>query len=107
MGRRGLAATRQPVSRIRVTGPASVLGGEQQVSVFMPTMASPSPRKTWPRPRDHRRPGGLAAMAAARRAGSPNLKMQADEHSLGAACIIMAASAGVAMPPRSRSAPGT
>ena len=66
----------------------------------MPTMASPRPREASATAAGSAYRAVAFTMAAARRAGSPDLKMPEPTKTPSApSCIISAASAGVATPP--------
>src|SRR5690349_24734859 len=69
-------------------------------STLMPTMASPSPRDTLAITSGSSWKVTALTIAAARWAGLPDLKMPEPTNTPSApSCIIIAASAGVAMPP--------
>jgi len=66
----------------------------------MPTRAAPSPRDAAVTTAGASKKAVARTMAAARRAGSPDLKIPEPTKTPSApSCIIIAASAGVAMPP--------
>src|SRR4029079_437634 len=77
-------------------------------STLMPTMASPSPRDTFAITSGSSGKVVAFTIAAARWAGLPDLKMPEPTNTPSApSCIIIAASAGVAMPPAVNSTTGS
>src|SRR5262249_40912486 len=77
-------------------------------STLMPTMASPRPRDTLASTSGSSWNVVALTIAAARGAGLPDLKMPEPTKTPSApSCIIMAASAGVAMPPAVNSTTGS
>ena len=74
----------------------------------MPTIASPSPRDTLAITSGSSKNVVALTIASARAAGSPDLKMPEPTNTPSApSCIIIAASAGVAMPPAVNSTTGS
>src|SRR6266571_3597518 len=77
-------------------------------STLIPTMASPSPRDTFASTSGSSKNVVALTIAAARWAGLPALKMPDPTNTPSApSCIIIAASAGVAMPPAVNSTTGS
>ena len=78
------------------------------VSRLMPTIASPRPRETFAMTSGSSKNVVAFTIASARLAGSPDLKMPEPTNTPSApSCIIIAASAGVAMPPAVNSTTGS
>ena len=78
------------------------------VATLMPTIGSPSPRETLAITSGSSWKVVAWTIAAARCAGSPDLKMPEPTNTPSApSCIIIAASAGVAMPPAVNSTTGS
>ena len=74
----------------------------------MPTIASPSPRDTSAMTAGSLKAAVALTIAAARAAGLPDLKMPEPTNTPSApSCIIIAASAGVATPPATKSTTGS
>src|SRR5262249_14784492 len=79
-----------------------------RASMLMPTIAAPRPRDAFATTSGSSWNVVALTMAAARRAGSPDLKMPEPTKTPSApSCIIIAASAGVAMPPAVNSTTGS
>src|ERR1700733_6859930 len=78
------------------------------MSMLMPTMASPRPLETFAMTSGSSKNVVALTIAAARLAGSPDLKMPEPTKTPSApSCIIIAASAGVARPPAGNSTTGS